>query len=86
MFNCRQLGIDANDEEIRLLYSDFRVRCDTDVHDKYEALAWAVVVLFSIGVPLAMIVMMVRHMVKHDAVDEGDRFVARRSAAIWGDS
>jgi hypothetical protein len=75
MFNCRSLST-----ELRVLTKDYTVDCDTATHKLYEIVAGAVTTVFSLGVPLVLVVLMVQRMREYISSDETDRFVARHVA------
>lgn len=52
MLNCRDLGTQ------RVVASDYSVDCDDPQHKLYEYIAIAMIVLFSFGVPLGMMLLM----------------------------
>ena len=76
MFNCREL-----DGGTRILLLDYSIECNTSTHLSFQAVAIVVVVVFSFGVPLYLIVLMVKRMQEyHTGAESADRFVARRVA------
>ena len=75
LFNCRRLMAD-----LRVLHEDYSVHCDTVAHLFFQTLAAAVALFFSAGVPVALIVVMLKRARAHNAVTDADRFVARRLA------
>jgi hypothetical protein len=75
VFNCRQLSPD-----LAVLEDDYSVDCGTMGHAAFEALAMLVALGFSVGVPTALIVLMVWRVHQDPANTDADRFVARRLA------
>eukprot|EP01045_Picozoa_sp_COSAG04_P005830 COSAG04_NODE_276_length_18405_cov_14.052278_6_plen_591_part_00 len=75
MYNCRDL-----DGDIELLRTDYRVHCDNSEHHLFQLLAGVLIVLFAVGIPLWLVVMMLRRMGEHSVGSDSDRFVARRVA------
>eukprot|EP01045_Picozoa_sp_COSAG04_P040830 COSAG04_NODE_12113_length_669_cov_1.745614_2_plen_83_part_01 len=75
MFNCRSL-----DGGIQLLRTDFRVDCTSPQHQLFKIIAGAVIVLFAIGIPVYLVVLMARRMREYRVNSDSDRFVARRVA------
>ena len=75
MFNCRQL-----DGGINVLRMDYRVSCNTPQHTTFRAAAGVVIVAFSLGIPVYMVMRMLRRMRDYSASSDSDRFVARRVA------
>ena len=75
MFNCRPL-----DDNRQVLRMDYRINCETSEHATYQALAYAMIGTFSLGVPAYMGMLMLRRMREYKAGSESDRFVARRAA------
>ena len=75
MYNCREL-----DGDIELLRTDYRVHCDNSEHHLFQLLAGVLIALFAVGIPLWLVVMMLRRMGEHTVGSDSDRFVARRVA------
>ena len=75
MFNCRSL-----DGGIRVLRTDFRVDCTSPQHQLFRLIAWAVIALFAVGIPVYLVVLMMRRMREYRVNSDSDRFVARRVA------
>eukprot|EP01045_Picozoa_sp_COSAG04_P044111 COSAG04_NODE_14797_length_555_cov_0.567982_1_plen_149_part_01 len=73
MFNCRGL-----DGDIQLLRTDFRVDCSTTQHHAFKIIAWTVIALFAVGIPVYLVVLMMRRMREYRVNSDSDRFVARR--------
>ena len=65
---------------MRVLHEDYSIDCGTDAHALFQLLAAAIAVGFSAGVPVALIVVLVKRARAHNAVTPTDRFVARRVA------
>jgi hypothetical protein len=82
IFTCRTLdpSSDVNGAERSLLYVDFRVDCNEDPYNTYMYLALVTIAGFALGVPLWMVVHMVRHFTENNLSSDGDRFVTRRVA------
>lgn len=76
VLNCRQLN-----EFHSVLVDDYNSSCDTDVHFWYRTAAVIAIVVFSLGVPAGLIVIMLRH--KHSQLDKLNspswQFVARKA-------
>ena len=75
MFHCRDL-----DGDVAVLRTDYRVICGNTEHGAMKALAGVVIVLFSVGIPVYLAMLMVRRMDEYRASSDSDRFVARRVA------
>lgn len=78
ILNCRQL-----DRTLRVLVVDYSINCDTDTHAIFYALSLVLIVLFSIGVPVTMIVLMAANKrAKERQFDTPQwKYIARRSMA-----
>jgi hypothetical protein len=75
VFNCRTLSV-----SVRVLVADYSVECDSDQHSVIRLLAAIVVVCFSCGVPVILMLMMFQRTREHNTTTDADRFVARRVA------
>ena len=74
-FNCRTLG-----PTLAVLQADYSINCMTSEHAAFRLLAGAVVVLFSAGVPVLLMVLMLRRTREYSVLTVADRWVARRIA------
>jgi hypothetical protein len=75
MYNCRAL-----DGDLTVLHMDYRIDCSSTVHSFYQLVAGAVIGVFSVGIPLGMVVLMLMRMADYEASTDSQRFVARRVA------
>ena len=75
IFNCRPL--DSNHE---VLLMDYTVDCQTSEHQDYWIVAGVMIVLFALGTPVALGVLMLRRVQEYSGSSDSDRFVARRVA------
>lgn len=64
-----------------MLLLDYSIECSTAIHLSFQAVATVVVVVFSFGVPLNLIALMIKRMREYQTgAGSADRFVARRVA------
>ena len=75
LFNCRDLS-----DGLSVLTKDYGVACSTDRHFVFLLFAGVYICCVSVGIPLYMIVLMVRRMKEYAIKSAADRFVARRVA------
>ena len=75
IFNCRPLD---SDHEVLLM--DYTVDCRTSEHQTCLIVAGVMIVLFALGTPVALGVLMLRRVQEYSGSSDGDRFVARRVA------
>lgn len=77
MFNCRML-----DSGMQVLFTDYSVSCDTVVHSGFKTIAAIIVVVFSLGTPVTLGVLMIMRVNEYSlrGASESDRFVTRRVA------
>eukprot|EP01052_Picozoa_sp_SAG31_P004053 SAG31_NODE_163_length_21856_cov_7.550214_9_plen_89_part_00 len=63
-----------------MLHEDYSIDCGTNAHTLFQILAAVIAIGFSAGVPLALIVALVKRARAHNTVTPSERFVARRVA------
>ena len=73
VYNCREL-----DGGVALLRTDYRVHCDNPQHRVFKGLAGVLIALFAVGIPLWLVVMMLRRMGDHNVGSDSVCFVDRR--------
>eukprot|EP01052_Picozoa_sp_SAG31_P027783 SAG31_NODE_2629_length_5350_cov_2.286612_5_plen_713_part_01 len=75
MFDCRCLSA-----ELCVLRANYEMLCYTSKHKLYKVVAFVVMVVFSFGVPVGVVVLMMRRLREYTTADKIDRFVARHVA------
>ena len=55
MLNCRKIS-----ETQTVLSSDYSIDCDTTVHKTYQVISVVMIVLFALGVPVGLAIIMIR--------------------------
>ena len=75
MFNCRDL-----DGGLSIMETDYRVDCNSSQHTIYKLISGVVIVVFSLGIPISLVVLMLRRIEDYGSGTDSDRFVARRAA------
>ena len=76
MLNCRDLGTQ------RVVSTDYSIDCDDATHKFYEYIAFLMILLFSFGIPLSMMVIMTRTQIQRrkDFSTPEWNYIARRGA------
>jgi hypothetical protein len=75
LFSCRDL-----DENVELLYFDFRVDCLDPLHSVFRWISTAVIAVFALGIPSTMIYLTLKRVREHKRSSKADRIVCRRVA------
>ena len=63
-----------------MLLVDYSVDCSSQQHNLFSVISLAMIVVFALGIPVGMGIMMLRRMREYSASSDSDRFVARRAA------